>query len=407
MQVILKETEEYVFRLLKEQLPKNFIYHTFLHTRRVVKSACEIIDASKLSETDVLIIKLAAWFHDTGYIKGTRDHEIESSKIAAKFLGDKDIDTAIIKEVQECILATKLVAVPTSFNQEVLKDADTSHLAKSYFSNVSDLLRQELNVQGVAQFSTKEWREENIKLFTEKHKFYTEYAVSTWEKKKNSHLKKILKKRNKVISNKKKEAFKAKAKATFKNDNPERAIQTMYRVTLRNHTKLSDIADTKANILLSVNAIIISLALANLIPKLDSPSNNHLVMPSLVLIVFSVASIILSILSTRPKVTSGEFTKEQVKNRQANLLFFGNFHKMPLETYQWGLKEVIKEKDYIYEMLTKDLYYLGIVLNKKYKLLQITYLVFTIGIICSVIAFVFAFFNLDLAEVAKQHLNQS
>ncbi|WP_316928968.1 Pycsar system effector family protein [Aquimarina agarivorans] len=217
-------------------------------------------------------------------------------------------------------------------------------------------------------------------------------------KEKNKHLKKLLKKRKDVLKTRNKEAYKAKIKADLKNESPERSIQTMYRVTLRNHIKLSDIADTKANILLSVNAIIISLALANLIPKLDAPTNSHLLVPSLILVLFSVASIILSILSTQPKVTSGEFTKEQVENREVNLLFFGNFHKMPLETFQWGVNEMIQDKEYIYKMLTKDLYYLGVVLNKKYKLLKITYVVFTIGIILSVVAFIIAFFNLKHAN---------
>jgi len=181
-------------------------------------------------------------------------------------------------------------------------------------------------------------------------------------------------------------------KARYKNDNPERSIQTLFRVTLRNHIKLSDIADTKANILLSVNAIIISLALANMIPKLDAASNKHLLIPTLILILFSVASIILSVLSTRPQVTSGEFTKEQVKNREVNLLFFGNSHKMPFEQFKWGMKEIIKDKDYVYESLMLDLHLLGKVLHKKYKILRITYTVFMIGIIISVIAFVGAFY---------------
>ncbi len=406
MDTILKKSQDYVFELLKEQLPKNYIYHTFLHTRRVVESAQEIIEASNINENDALIIQIAAWFHDTGYIKDPKNHEVESALIANNFLSKENIDHKTIQKIEGCILATKLAASPENFNEEVLKDADTSHLAKDYFNNVSDLLRQELMVQGIATYTNKDWREQNIKLFTEKHKFYTEYAILNWEEKKNKHLKKLLKKRNKALTNKKEEAFKAKAKATFKNDNPERAIQSMYRVTLKNHIKLSDIADTKANILLSVNAIIISLALANLIPKLDSPTNKHLIIPSLVLVLFSVASIILSILSTRPKVTGGEFTKEDVKNKKANLLFFGNFHKMPLETFQWGIKEIIKDKDYIYEILTKDLYYLGLVLHKKYKLLKLTYIIFMIGIISSVIVFVYAFFNLDLAQAAAEHLQK-
>ena len=161
----------------------------------------------------------------------------------------------------------------------------------------------------------------------------------------------------------------------------------MFRVTMRNHLKLSDIADTKANILLSVNAIIISLVLANLIPKLDNPSNDYLIIPAAIFVTFSVISMIMSIMATRPNVTSGEFTKKDVEQKKVNLLFFGNFHKMKLQDYEWAIQELIKDQTYVYSSLTKDLYFLGLVLNRKYKLLRWTYTIFMIGMILSVIAF--------------------
>jgi hypothetical protein len=99
---------------------------------------------------------------------------------------------------------------------------------------------------------------------------------------------------------------------------------------------------------------------------------------------------IMSILATKPNVTSGEFTDEDVRTKKVNLLFFGNFHKMKLEKYQWAIKEVIKDQDYIYSSLTKDLYYLGIVLERKYRLLRWTYTVFMVGMILSVIVFAIA-----------------
>lgn len=176
-----------------------------------------------------------------------------------------------------------------------------------------------------------------------------------------------------------------------KMERPERGIETMFRVTLNNHTRLSEIADSKANILLSVNAIIISIALSTLIPKLDAPSNAHLIMPTLVMLLFSVASIIFAIMSTRPKVTRGVFTPEDVAQKKVNLLFFGNFYKMPIESYLKAVNEVMKDRDYLYDSMIKDLYYLGLVLNRKYKLLRITYTVFMIGIIVSVATFVWAF----------------
>ena len=69
------------------------------------------------------------------------------------------------------------------------------------------------------------------------------------------------------------------------------------------------------------------------------------------------------------------------------MLFFGHFSKMSLETYQEGIMQMLKEKDYLYESLTKDIYYLGVVLAKKYKYLRISYTIFMYGLIASVVAF--------------------
>ncbi len=389
---LIKDTEYFVLELFKEKLPNTYIYHNYNHTQRVVKSTKELIENSQLNVKEEEALILAAWLHDTGYTVIFEGHEEESVKIAKDFLKSKNVDEETIKMVEDCIIATKFNRKPQSKLEYIIKDADNSHLAKEYFFDTSEFLRQELQLLNIKNYSSGEWLDENVRLFTEKHKFYTDYASKTWKPQKDQNLSELLEKRNKVIQKLKKEETKAQLKAEAKNNNPERSIQTLFRVTLRNHIKLSDIADTKANILLSVNAIIISLALANLIPQLDTATHKHLLVPTLILIVFSVASIILSIMSTRPNVTSGQFTKEQVEKREVNLLFFGNFHKMPFDQFKWGLTKLIQDKDYVYESMMLDLHLLGIVLQRKYMLLRLTYMVFMVGIIVSVLAYVVAFY---------------
>jgi hypothetical protein len=76
---------------------------------------------------------------------------------------------------------------------------------------------------------------------------------------------------------------------------------------------------------------------------------------------------------------------------KSKFTFFWNFYKMPLEEYEWAVNEMMKDNAYLYNSMIKDLYFLGVVLEKKYRLLRITYNIFMIGIIISVIAFVVAF----------------
>ena len=94
-----------------------------------------------------------------------------------------------------------------------------------------------------------------------------------------------------------------------KESKSERGIETMFRTTLNNHNNLSGLVDNKANILLSVNAIIISVSLTTIIPKLDNPSNAHLIIPTLILVISSVIAITIAIIATRPTVTKGSFTR--------------------------------------------------------------------------------------------------
>ena len=154
-----------------------------------------------------------------------------------------------------------------------------------------------------------------------------------------------------------------------------------------NHLKLSYIADRKANILLSVNAIILSISLSKIIPKFEDSENVYLLYPTMIFVSFSVISIILSVIVTRPSVTSGKFTKEDVVKKKVNLMFFGNFHKMELDDFEDSLKDIADDKDYLFSAMTKDLYLLGKVLDRKYRMLRLNYNVFIIGIIISVIAF--------------------
>ncbi|WP_299902750.1 Pycsar system effector family protein [uncultured Aquimarina sp.] len=391
MDTLVEKTDNFVSELFTKKLPETCIYHNYTHTKRVFKSTKEIIDSTGISEEDAFILLLTALLHDTGYSESLDNHEEHSVSISENFLKEQNASQEVIDKVSKLIRATKMDHEPTDLLEKIIRDADASHLAKGYFEETSDFLRQEFEHHHKEKYSRKDWLKINIDFLKNKHEYYTDYAIKNWQPKKERHLLEILNEQAALKKKKKKE----KLKKLVKEESPEKGIQTLFRVTLRNHLKLSDIADTKANILLSVNAIIISLALSNLIPKLDNPSNQYLIYPTLIFIVFSIISMLLSVLATRPNVTGGEFTRKEIEEKKVNLLFFGNFHKMPLDEYKWAMHELMDDKEYIYDTMIKDLYFLGKVLHKKYKILRITYTVFMIGFITSSISFVIAFNTLQ------------
>ncbi|RZS90516.1 Pycsar system effector family protein [Aquimarina brevivitae] len=393
MSELVEKTENFVEDLFQNELPKTCIYHNHAHTRRVFKSTKEIADNVSISDEDKELLLLTALLHDTGYTKSFENHEEYSVNIAKEFLKSNHVAPNKIQEVSRLIMATKMTHTPQDLLEQIIRDADASHFAKEYYNETSELLREEFKIHGINDFDSSGWLKSNIELFQNHHSYYTDYAKTKWKPKKEENLAKMLQEQKR--QKKAEKVKKAELKKLLKEESPEKGVQTAFRVTLRNHLKLSDIADTKANILLSVNAIIISLALSNLIPKLDNPSNTYLIYPTLIFLVFSIASMILSVLATRPNVTSGEFTRKEIEEKKVNLLFFGNFHKMPLDEYRWAMNELMKDKEYIYDTMIKDLYFLGKVLHRKYKILRITYTVFIIGITVSVLSFIIAFNTLQ------------
>ena len=175
---------------------------------------------------------------------------------------------------------------------------------------------------------------------------------------------------------------------TAKELTPTRGIETMFRTTAKNHMELSAIADNKANIMISINSIILSVMVSVLIRNLDRYP--YFTIPSILLTAVCLTTIVFAVLATRPHVTSGKFDKEDIVNKKANLLFFGNFHRMSLEDYHWGMMQMLKDGDYLYGSMIKDIYFLGVVLGKKYRLLRFSYTIFMYGFVLSIIGFIVA-----------------
>lgn len=393
MDNLIAEAEKHVTHLFNEKLNSNFVYHNLAHTQLVVEKVKELSDLSNLSDSEKEQLIIAAWFHDTGFTESIDKHEEKSAVIAEAFLKKQNASEGTIKRVKELILATVMDFDPNTLSEKIIRDADCSHIGSKDFNDVSELLRKEWELACNKTMTEAEWLQENITFLTKNHRFHSDIALANWTARKSKNLSQLIKVQNKINQDVAKLKHK-KAELSFKKNKielPERGIETMFRVTLRNHITLSNIADTKANILLSVNAIIVSLVLSSLVSKLDNPTNKYLIIPTVIFVLFTVASIILSILATRPNVTSGKFTKEDVANKKVNLLFFGNFHKMSLKDFEWAMGEMMLDRDYLYSSMKKDLYFLGLVLDKKYKILRLTYSVFMAGIIVSVIAFAIAF----------------
>ncbi len=159
---------------IADNFSDNICYHNIDHVMDVVEAAENIGMASGLNDEELEIVLVAAWFHDTGYYLGEKNHEKASVKIARKFLKTMLVDNDKIKLISSCIASTKIPQKPKTLLEKVLCDADLYHLATENFLNKSELLRQELH-QKNHNLTMEKWHDLNCH-FLKSHHFHTEYG---------------------------------------------------------------------------------------------------------------------------------------------------------------------------------------------------------------------------------------
>jgi hypothetical protein len=164
-----------------------------------------------------------------------------------------------------------------------------------------------------------------------------------------------------------------------------RGIETLFRTQYRVNMDLTSLADTKSNIMISINGIIISIILASISPKIDA--NPWLLIPTMVLLIGCLTSMVYAVLAARPRVSSDAITLEEVTRSKANILFFGNFGRLTEDEYLQGMTELMKNTDLVYFNMMRDTYGLGKVLIRKYQLLRISYTLFMFAVVLGVLSF--------------------
>lgn len=389
---LLIDTESYVKGLFKQHSHNNLIFHNLEHTESVVERVQEIASHYQLPEKELLELSIAAWFHDTGHLMtDPAGHEQKSVEVMEAFLKSRTDDEELINNIANLIRITKFPPSPQSVPEMIICDADTYHFGLEDFKQTNKAMKKELVLRNM-NTQVMDWERNSLELL-KKHQFFTAYCIDLLQKGKEKNIRRLTKKVGKqeganvsdtiIQSNGEKEET-TKQKNSF----IARGVQTMLRLTSENHVELSNMADGKASILISVNAIIISVILSVLIRRIEV--DTHLTIPTFIFLASSLTTIIIAIMATRPKVSTGDFSREDILNKSTNLLFFGNFYKTKVSEYKWAMTTMMRDPDYLYSSLIMDIHQLGVVLARKYKLIRLAYTVFMIGLFISVLAFMIA-----------------
>lgn len=389
-QEILGQLKIHAVNLFYSNKDERFVYHNLTHTEQVVENVVKIASHYQLNDTDFFIVTAASWFHDLGYLFDCGAHESKGAELAGQFLTEQGLDETIIEQVKGCIMATKMPQKPIGLLQQIVCDADLFHLGSDRFKDRNRLMRKEAAGFCNREIDKDEWRAKTISLF-KMHHYHTDFCQQLLNAKKAENLAELehkqLMQAQSPVPVKSDKGLEDSVKKK-KKDRPERGIETMFRIASTNHQRLSDMADNKAHIMISTNSIILSVILSILLRKLED--NPHLIIPTMILLVVCVVTMVFSILATRPSIPSGVFTPEDITAKRVNLLFFGNFYRMSLPEYENGMNKLMEDRDFLYGSLIKDVYAQGVVLGRKYRLLRIAYNVFMFGTVGAVLAFIVA-----------------
>jgi len=183
------DLEESILTKLENELPKNLYYHNLKHTIDVITEV-EIIGRKEgISESEMLLLKTAALFHDTGFILSYNDHEKYGVKLARHILPRYFYNPQQIEDVSKLIMNTKNPPEPKTLLEMIICDADLDYLGRTDFIPVSGNLYRELKEYGKIK-SIDGWNRLQIK-FIENHQYFTATARNMRDVNKNKQLEKL------------------------------------------------------------------------------------------------------------------------------------------------------------------------------------------------------------------------
>ena len=350
---------------------------------------CNLIGAQAgFSKQDLMTAHLSALFLYSGEKFPPVKNEEGGFAVAEKFLTEKEVDVDTIEAIKDCINAVFPPQVPIDMPGQLLCDALNSFLVEKNNPSPDELY---LNIYGISSHNQANEKYKGWLNYLENLVFFTNPAKKEFEKalkKKITWLKKTLS----VSAGTEELAISSESATTpdiFSETKPDRGAATLFRNASREHIAMLSIVHQKSGFLLSFNSILLSVVLSILSTKLTEFP--HLLVPTVMLVVTCLGTIIFTILATKPMIIRNR--KDPLARDTFNVMFFGHYVHLDWQEYSNQIKKISNDAENTVEVLSKNIYYQGVVLDKKYRLLLIAYKIFLYGLIISVSAFLISFFQ--------------
>ena len=392
---LVRETAAYIQNYYASNSKEQHCFHNYNRTISIVRTCDALASTMDAGGQENKLALLASWFLEVGYTVDYLNSQEKSALLAAEYFTGKGLEEEKIILIREAILSTKMPQQPISLVSQLVCDASAFHFGES---NAFENLRKESAFVLKTKFTDEEWLIESINLFNE-HTFFTYAAKKMFQKEKDKTLLAFQAKLEMIQSAQMQSAdpsfqlpsdHSEKASADAEHDvKLFRGVETFFRITERRHMELSAMAHEKASLLISVNSIVMSIVLSVLITKLDD--NKYLLLPTLLLVICCTATIIFAIISTRPRIIKSNSKDHDADDHELNLIFFGDFASLTLNEYKKAMSDTYKNKNALYDSLSKDIYYQGIILKWKYKYMKVAYTIFMYGFIITILSFIISF----------------
>ncbi|MFT4536145.1 MAG: hypothetical protein ACJA1A_001426 [Saprospiraceae bacterium] len=349
----LKKVRDYCKVIIEDEISQELICHGWNATKSNIKIYQELSKKIKLTEKEDFVIQVAIYFLYTGFGEEDAKPYQGSKSIAEDYLRSEDFPHDIVASVRKCIDLKLDGGTPSDITETVFLDTVYSYYgAKKLKKRISTTWEERNFLRKVKVDLLTALEKKNKEI--EEHSYNTSVAKKCYDYRKPKNLVKL-----KSVINKEKNK---------NNLSSNKTAMTMFKTASRNHIDLINIADKKAGIMISINAILMTV----MIPILGSYiiDVSRFVKPSSILILTCGAAVILATMATRPQLSDEEIDKDDKFQGEKSLFYFGNFFEMRKEDYRQAVKDVIVRDITLENSIINDLYDMGAILGIKYKRLR-------------------------------------
>ncbi len=379
---IFEEAEQYAAAWYLEHAQPKLSMHNSGLASKLSHRVQEIGVGQQLPSSAIEQAKVAAIFSQVGFALNYEEAIEASRQVVSQYLRQIGAQSTESQSILECLVPNELAGTQAS---QLYQDAWNSIVFGDEFDIYLTLYRTEKQLMTgeiIRKSVVRSWFYSQMRPIS----FNTDFAKARYQTILSENKANLENKINKSVA---KEQLETELFGGITAEEPTREVQTFFRTSFDYHTKLVDISDNKARIMISVNSILVSVLISLLTYNFQRAANSvnpMVIVPILIFLIAAVGSLIFAILASRPNLTPNDETEVD------NMFSFMGFRKFSKKEYQNQMDTLLRDGSAILSSMTAALYALGEILDKKYRYLTISYNVFMVGFVVSILMFMVTYF---------------